>query len=90
MAIKIEVGGARTEVQPKKKRFSLEEVKELIGGGFVTVTKIEENPDWKHVFAYCDEDGIPVGLPLNESASQIAKKYLVGTVLFCAKGERVL
>lgn len=92
MAIKIEVGGARTEITPKKgakSRFTLEELREAIGGGYAERHPIlgKTTKDWPYVVAYFDEDGRIKGQEINESASQIAGFPLVGTVLFCRRSE---
>ena len=93
MAIKIEVDGKRTEITPKrgaKKKFTLEELREAIGGGYVERHEIlnpKKSDNWPYVVAWFDEDGLAKNLPGNDSASQIARFPLVGTVLFCRRSE---
>lgn len=89
MAWKIEPDGKRTELLPNERRFTINEIKTAIGGGFVASFPItgKTTKDWPYTIALFDEDGSPKQMDINESASQIAGFMLLGTVVFCSKKE---
>ena len=75
MATLIKVDGTESEVTPAKKRFTVEEMQEAIGG-YWTPIRLDSNTVMLVV-----EDGLPRQLPENREASLRATQRIVGDVL---------
>lgn len=73
-AIVIRANGTEAEVKPKGKRLSLEEMQAAVGGYIERVTI-------RGGEIYVDEEGLLKGLPLNQKASELAGRDLVGNAL---------
>ena len=71
IAIHVKTDGTVTDVLPKDgKYFSGEELKAFIGGGIFQMLPL---PDGKTMV--CDDEGKLNGLPANEKATELWKKY---------------
>lgn len=91
MAILIPVDGGNREVAPADPpNFSLKELREYVGGsigGFIEMVSV---PNDDRLFLIVNEEGRLIGLPRNESASQIAGREIVGdAVLVTVVGENL-
>jgi hypothetical protein len=77
----IKVDGSIIPVMPSKgSKFTLKEVQEMVGG-FVARIRLPEQ-----AVMLVDEDGMPRGLPLNETASRLAGMQIVGDVVVLPRG----
>lgn len=82
MAKLIRADGITEDVRPKnKKKFSLKELQEFVGG------YIEKVPSTNGVTAFCNEDGHSLKLPINLLASMRFRQTLVGNVIVCDESE---
>ncbi len=71
---------AAIPVLPDGRKFTIEEVQKIVGG-HVAVIRLPHN-----IKMMVNEDGIPLLLPLNLFASQMANQKVVGDVLVVPKG----
>lgn len=77
----IKVDGTIIPVVPSKgSKFTLEEVQEMVGGFVERITLPGRT------VMLVDEDGLPRGLPLNETASRLAARDIVGDVVVLPRG----
>lgn len=68
--------GSVTKVQPKNlKKFELKELQAHVGG-YIELVRLKGNSEM-----YVNEDGLSLGLPLNEAASMICGGVIVGNAL---------
>lgn len=83
IALHLKVGKEPIEVQPKNGRdFSLEELKEFIGGGYVEAVWL--HGEYEGFVLFVDEEGILKNLPYNYEASELMYDgYIVGDCLLC-------
>lgn len=85
MATLYEPSGRDTPCRPRNgKKFTLDELQELIGG-YVEMVSIPGDVG-RRVF-FVDEDGRMKGLPSNVRASHIAYRLLLGNALLCSPKE---
>ena len=89
MAIILKANGQQVGIEPANgKDFSLEELKNAIGGGYIEIVRLQLDKK----LIVCDEDGRSKGLPLNLQASQrygnqVNGGDFVGDVLICKLSE---
>lgn len=77
----IRVDGAIVPVVPSKgSKFTLKEIQDMVGG-FVERLVL---PD--RAVMIVNEDGAPLGLPVNETASRLAGRMIVGDVVVLPRG----
>jgi uncharacterized protein DUF3846 len=77
----IKVDGTIVPVVPGKgAKFRLEELQEMVGG-YVERLRLPDG-----FVMIVNEDGIPMGLPPNEVASQMARTNIVGDVVVLPRG----
>lgn len=88
MAFLLHPDGMWDEVEPANGRsFTLEELRDFIGGGYIEVQACRAKPGFILVV---DEDGKGKGLPWNEAATillGIPGDPVVGRALVCEDGE---
>lgn len=84
MAHWIKANGKETIVSPKNGTdFSLNELKEFIGGGYIEIVDISPM-----LYMVVDEEGLLKRLPYNATASSFYPySDIVGDVLICKKSE---
>jgi hypothetical protein len=78
MALIIKVDGTRTPIEGQP---TFKQLQDAVGG-YVTVIQ-----DLKGDVMVVNEDGRPLGLPVNEDATDLAGKLIVGDVVLCSKKE---
>lgn len=77
----VKADGTVTEVVPSKgTKFTLEEVQEFVGG-YVERLKLPHR-----TVMLMNEEGIPRNLPLNEKASSVAGRDILGDVVIMPHG----
>jgi hypothetical protein len=89
MADLIRADGTVTKIQHVGRKFTLEEVQQLVGG-YVQVIRMDDNK-----LLLCDEDGKSKDKPYNTTATRMARyqyhikasDFIVGDVLLCNKTE---
>lgn len=81
MGIWIKVDGTIVPIVPSKgQKFTLKEVQDLVGGYVARFPLPDRN------VMLVNEDGLPLRLPVNESASRIAGTDIVGDVVILPRG----
>jgi hypothetical protein len=90
MATLFKTCGCRVEHEPKAaKGFTLEEVRALIGGGYVRLVNLNLGPRGRSIGTlFVDEDGIQKGLAYNKEASELAGFVVYGDALVCHNHRR--
>lgn len=82
IALHLKVGAEPIKVQPKNGRdFSLEELKEFIGGGYVEAVWL--HGEYEGFVLFVDEEGILKNLPCNDIASDLNDTFIAGDCLLC-------
>ena len=74
-AMKIAADGTSQTVAPAGKKFTLEEMQGHVGGYIAPIPLPGKR------IMLVDEDGMPKGLPVNPTATEIAGQRIVGPVL---------
>jgi hypothetical protein len=105
MAVLLKANGEAKVVQPLGKKFSLEELQKFVGGYIEAVRYLPHqgiiqihNPEkdsttvyeiTRKTIMFANEEGSLKSLPLNEIASSIVGKQIVGDVVLVVSGEEV-
>lgn len=80
MGTLIKPGGTPELVYAKSDKWTLEELQVLVGGYIELATRVK-TIDMKPLDFIVNEDGLNLGLPVNDLASHIADQQIVGNML---------
>lgn len=84
MATLYKTSGEKVTISPRRKRFSLTELQELVDG-YIEYIYLED-----HVLVV-NEEGRLYGLPVNPGATQLVRQFgydfIVGDAVYCRKAE---
>ena len=94
MALLIKVDGTKEEVSGENDdgSFTLEQLKNLIGGGYIEVVACNPEVTGGYPYFVCDEEGKLKQFSVNEGATNLStytmdSDKICGDVLFCREGE---
>jgi hypothetical protein len=83
----IKTDGSAVDYPPKGEHYTLQELKDAIGGGYIEI--VHPGGDARYLMVL-DEEGKIKGFPLNRQATRLYAQppdYIVGDVLVCLDGD---